>query len=73
MGAAVFIQKGDEVRLTATLVIVDWALVLALGEKFDCGVRADTVFFRNGLVFLRICIEICNDALFACEMKGRRE
>ena len=38
MRTALFTEEGVKFGLTATLIIVDWALFLAFGEELDSGV-----------------------------------
>ena len=53
----------DKRLLSAGTVVVNRLVLSTLGEELDRGVALDTVFLSEGLVVLRICVDIDDEAL----------
>ena len=63
MGTALLVEVLDERLLSASTVVVNRLILGTLGEELDRGVALDTVFLGEGLVVLRIGVDVDDEAL----------
>ena len=65
VGTALLVEVLDERLLSAGTVVVNRLVLSTLGEELDRGVALDTVLLGEGLVVLRIGVDVDDEALHA--------
>ena len=63
VGTALLVEVLDERLLSAGTVVVNRLVLSTLGEELDRGVALDTVLLGEGLVVLRIGVNVDDEAL----------
>ena len=63
VGTALLVEVLDERLLSAGTVVVNRLVLSTLGEELDRGVALDTVLLGEGLVVLRIGVDVDDEAL----------